>query len=237
MRVLEVWRYPVKSLLGERLEAATVGQTGIEGDRRYALFDAGSGLGLTARRVPQMLFASALLRPDGSVEITLPDGSVPDGDADLSDWLGRSVTLRSAAQAPSRTYENVDDFEDETASAWTAFVGADGALHDCPGAQVSLVSLATIGRWDARRFRSNLLVDGDGEDALVGTRVAIGDAVLDVGMRIERCVMTTRAQAAGIDKDLDVLRTIHRERQSCLAVGGLVATGGTIRVGDEVRPA
>ena len=52
-------------------------------------------------------------------------------------------------------------------------------------------------------------------------------------MRISRCVMTTRPQAGGIERDLDVLRTIARERDARLAVGALVTGAGTMRVGDE----
>ena len=67
MRVLELWRYPVKSLQGERLEVATVTTAGIEGDRRFALFDIDTGFGLTARRVPELLFAAARLRDRGKM--------------------------------------------------------------------------------------------------------------------------------------------------------------------------
>ena len=56
MRVLELWRYPVKSLQGQRLAEAEIGALGIAGDRGWALFDRDSGLGLTARRVPELLF-------------------------------------------------------------------------------------------------------------------------------------------------------------------------------------
>ena len=56
-------------------------------------------------------------------------------------------------------------------------------------------------------------------------------------MRMERCVMTTRPQPDGIDRDLDVLRTIARERDACLAIGALVTEPGTVRVGDELGAA
>ena len=82
---------------------------------------------------------------------------------------------------------------------------------------MSLLSTASVGAWDRRRFRANLLVDGDGEDDLVGHDVGVGDAVLAVAERIPRCVMTTRPQPDGIDRDLDVLRTVHRERAGLLA--------------------
>src|SRR5215218_8019208 len=93
----------------------------------------------------------------------------------------------------ARRYENpVVDFEHEREREWAPFEGAPGAFHDSPGARVSLVRPQTIGGWDRRRFRSNVLLDGEGEDSLDGSRVALGDAVIEVGMRIERCVMTVR---------------------------------------------
>ena len=61
MRVSEIWRFPVKSMQGERLERAEIGPVGIEGDRAWALFDVGTGAHLTARREPELLFASARL--------------------------------------------------------------------------------------------------------------------------------------------------------------------------------
>jgi uncharacterized protein YcbX len=132
-----------------------------------------------------------------------------------------------------RRYENVVDFEHEPTSDWVEFVGPEGAFHDNPTARVSLVSTATVGAWDRRRFRPNVLLEGEGEDELVGSSARIGSVTLDVNMRIERCVMTTRAQP-GLERDLDVLRTIARERDACLAVGALVASPGAIRVGDEL---
>ncbi|MEJ7568681.1 MAG: MOSC N-terminal beta barrel domain-containing protein [Gaiellaceae bacterium] len=235
MRVVELWRYPVKSLQGERLDSVAVTTDGLEGDRRLAIYDVQSGFGLTARRVPDLLFASARLRDDGTAEITLPDGSVAGSDDALSKWLGRPVTLRSAATDAARRYENVVDFEHETTSDWAPFEGADGPFHDNPRARVSLVSKATLGSWDPRRFRANVLLDGEDEDSMVGSRVTLGEATLDVDMRIERCVMTTRAQAGGIERDLGVLRTIARERDACLAVGALVVDPGTAHVGDTLR--
>ncbi|MBM2824149.1 MAG: hypothetical protein HW413_2895 [Thermoleophilia bacterium] len=234
MKVAELWRYPVKSLQGEQLDSVSVNRDGLEGDRRFAIYDVVTGFGLTGRRVPELLFASARLRDDGAAEITLPDGTTAADDEALSEWLGRPVTLRSAVTEAARQYENVVDFEQEATSDWEPFDGAEGAFHDNPGARVSLVSTATVGRWDPRRFRANVLLDGDGEDSLVGSKIALGHVTLDIDMRIERCVMTTRAQAGGIERDLDVLRTIARERDACLAVGALVVDPGTLHIGDEL---
>lgn len=235
MRVAEIWRYPVKSLQGERLESAQVTTGGVEGDRAYAIYDLDTGLGLTARRVPELLFASATILEVDRLDITLPDGSIAADDDSLSAWLGRPVALRSAQADTERRFENPVDFEhDDPTSAWAPFEGAEGAFHDSARVRVSLVSKATIGDWDRRRFRSNVLLDGEGEDALVGRAVTLGDALLDVGTRIERCVMTTRAQPGGLERDVGVMRTIARERDACLAVGALVARPGTVRVGDRV---
>jgi uncharacterized protein len=238
MGVTELWRYPVKSLQGERLDVVSVGSDGLEGDRRFAIYDLATGFGLTARRVPELLFASARLLDNDRVEITLPDGSLARDDQALSNWLGRRVELRSASAAVARRYENVIDFERESASDWAPFEGAPGPFHDSAGARVSLLSTATIGTWDRRRFRANVLVEGEGEDQLVGSSIALGSAILDVGMRIQRCVITTRQQPGGIERDLSVLRTIARQRNARLAVGALVSQPGLVRVGDaaEVVP-
>ncbi len=235
MQVAELWRYPVKSLQGERLTTADVGPEGLAGDRQWALFDVATGYGLTARRVPDLLFLSGRLRPDGAVEVVTPDGTVTSDDAVLSDWLGRSVALRAAADAPGeRLYENPNEVGEAGEYDWDAFPGARGAFHDSSRTRVSLVSTGTLGTWDRRRFRANVVLDGAGEDALVGQRVRLGGAELDVVKQVDRCVMVTRPQPGGIGRDNGVLKTIHRERDGCLAVGALVARTGTVAVGDEL---
>ncbi|MGR6966727.1 MOSC domain-containing protein [Geodermatophilus sp. URMC 61] len=235
MRVAELWRYPVKSLQGERLTATEVGPEGLAGDRQWALFDVPTGFGLTARRVPDLLFLTGRLRPDGRAEVGLPDGTVTSDDAVLSDWLGRPVELRAAADAPGeRRYESPAEVGEAGEYDWDAFTGARGAFHDSSRTRVSLVSTGTLGTWDRRRFRANVVLEGAGEDALVGRRVRLGGAELDVVKQVGRCVMVTRPQPGGIGRDTGVLKTIHRERDGCLAVGALVARGGPVAVGDEL---
>lgn len=235
MRVAELWRFPVKSLQGERLETAALGSEGIPGDRGWAIFDTATGLGLTGRREPALLFGAARLTPGGELEITLPDGTIAADDAALSAWLGRPVELRASGAPGERTYENPVDAEHEDTSPWHAFRGPQGGpFHD--SARLSLVSTATLGAWDRRRFRANVVLEGAGEDDLVGARVRLGDATLDVVDRMGRCVMTTRPQPGGIERDLDVLRTIARERDACLAVAALVREAGAVRVGDRLAP-
>lgn len=238
MRVLELWRYPVKSLQGERLDTADLGVEGIHGDRQWALFDLDTSYGLTARRVPDLLFASGRLRPDGGVEVVLPDGTVTVEDAVISDWLGRRVTLTAAGSAPGLPrYESPDDDLVETPSRWHDWQGAPGAFHDTADGRVSLVTTGTLGHWDRRRFRSNIVLDGAGEGGLIGSRVRLGDAVLDIGDPIPRCVMVTRPQPGGIERDTSVLKTIHRERGGDLAVAALVHRTGRVRTGDLLAPA
>ena len=65
MRITELWRYPVKSTQGERLETAEVDDHGIVGDRQWALLDLRTDKVLTARREPRLLFAQSRLGADG----------------------------------------------------------------------------------------------------------------------------------------------------------------------------
>ena len=235
MRVAELWRYPVKSLQGERLAEAAVDALGIAGDRRWALFDRGTGLGLTARRVPELLFGSARIRGDGAVEVVLPDGTVTTDDRVISGWLGRDVELRAAGEeAP--TYESPVDEDEPDPAEWLQWEGAAGPFHDSPRIRLSLVSTGTLGTWDRRRFRANVVLDGEGEDGLRGQEADLGEVRLRVGIPIARCVMTTRPQPGGIARDTSVLKTIHRERDGLLAVRAAVLRPGTVRTGDELVP-
>ena len=113
-----------------------------------------------------MLFGAASLN-SGSPVITLPDGSVAGDDAALSEWLGRPVILRCASYSGPRRYESPEDFERE--ADWEPFGGANGSFRDSEATVVSMVSTGSLGPWDARRFRSNLVLEGSGEDELVGS--------------------------------------------------------------------
>jgi uncharacterized protein len=237
VRVLELWRYPVKSLQGERLTEAQIGALGIAGDRGWALFDRDTGLGLTARRVPELLFGSARLRGDGGVEVVLPDGTVTTDEDVLSGWLGRRVELRAAgADGVAPTYETPVDEDLPDPTEWMQWEGAPGPFHDSPRIRLSLVSTGTLGTWDRRRFRANVVLDGEGEDALRGQEAALGSVRLRFGVPIARCVMTTRPQPGGIGRDTSVLKTIHREREGLLAVRAAVLEPGTVRTGDVLVP-
>ncbi|MEZ5246926.1 MAG: MOSC N-terminal beta barrel domain-containing protein [Acidimicrobiales bacterium] len=231
MRVLEIWRYPIKSVGGERLESADVGETGIVHDRGWGLVDDATGNVLTARREPRLLFGSARI-VDGAPVVTIESGDQLRTSDDFSEWLDRPVTLASAAGAEGGTYENPLDFENDT--DWVSWQGPGDAWHDSSRSRVSLVSRDSLGDWDVRRFRANLVVDGSGEDDLVGADITIGSCRLTVTKPISRCVIVTRPQP-DLDRDLDVLRTVNAERNSTLSIGAVVSRPGTIGIGDEVR--
>jgi len=110
MHVAELWRYPVKSMLGESIDASEVEERGLAGDRAFGLIDVELGKLATAKR-PRLWgglfdFRAAFEGPpgDGSpVVVTLPDGSEVrthdrDADARISAALGREVRL--ATEAP-----------------------------------------------------------------------------------------------------------------------------------------
>lgn len=242
LTVVELWRYPVKSMLGERLESAGVGPNGILGDRAWSLVDVESGTNLTARRQPELLLASARLAGstvDDGVVITLPDGTETADDTTLSAWIGRPVELRAAAPGVSGTYETQIDAKES--GEWFRWEGPSGSFHDSTRTMVSLVSTATLRDWDRRRFRTNVILDGDGESDLVGRTVHLGGTTLDVVKHIDRCVITTRPQAAHdgeppLDRDLSVLKTIKVELGLLLGVGALVPGAGEVSLGDRVTP-
>ena len=75
----ELWRYPVKSLQGERLATANVEADGLQGDRRWGIRDEATGRVLTGRREPRLLEAAATLNEANEPVIVLPGGSGLDG--------------------------------------------------------------------------------------------------------------------------------------------------------------
>jgi uncharacterized protein len=109
--VVSLWRYPVKSMMGEELNAAEVSERGLLGDRAYALVDGSDGKVAGAknpRKWPQMFeYRASFVEPPRRgaemppVRVTLPDGTVvtslqADVDESLSRVLGRAVILEAA---------------------------------------------------------------------------------------------------------------------------------------------
>ena len=249
-RVTELWRHPVKSLRGERLEEAELTPDGVPGDRGWGVRDLGTGRILTARREPRLLLASARLGAHGGPVITLPDGSVLDGpgpatDAALAGWLARDVALAGAAGDPGGRAEFFADATDDDSAAieWTM---PPGRYHDSlPLLLVTADSLRAgravhDGAWDVRRFRPNLLLDGGGdgwtEDGWIGREVAVGAVRLRVEKPCTRCTMITRPQP-GLDADVDMFRAVARHHAAAFGVLARVVTPGTVRLGDVARVA
>jgi hypothetical protein len=115
--VVSLWRYPVKSMMGEELNAADVTERGLLGDRVYALQDVATGKVASAKNPRKwgklVDFRATFIEPPrsgekmGAVRITLPDGTIVTSDQDginqiLSSALGRDAVLATTApRAPS----------------------------------------------------------------------------------------------------------------------------------------
>jgi uncharacterized protein YcbX len=234
VRVIELWRYPVKSMQGERMRSIEVTPLGFVGDRAWGVYDRASGLVLTARREPQLLFASARYE-DGQVLVSTSDGEVLPTDRALSDWLGRDVELRRAGTRSGGKFEAPEDDFDEDAP-WKTWEGPEGTFHDSRRARISIASITSFGEWDPRRFRVNVVLDGEGEEDWFGAALTVGTATVEVRRHIDRCVVVTRAQPGGIQRDLDVLKIINKEQGGIVGIGANVLRPGVVAVGDEVAP-
>jgi uncharacterized protein len=239
MQIEQLWRYPVKSMQGESLPSVSVDEWGFIGDRQWAVIDIETGLALTARREPRLLFAEANLSEDDAVYISLPTGVVISSlasvaaDAALSEWLGYSVALQRAGDAPA-TYEIAANFEDEEKSEWLQWQGPAGTFHDSTKTRVSFASSESMREWDHRRFRINVIVSGSLSYSMTEGALTAGGASFSIHKPIDRCVITTRAQPGGIERDLSVLKTIIAEMNNELGLGTMVESGGTLTVGDPV---
>lgn len=113
--IRELWRYPAKSMQGERVEQCVIGARGVVGDRGWALRDEGVGELTTAKRLPALMQWVARYRDEPTAEhvpgldITLPDGTriasdAPDVNEKLSAALGRPVTLWPLQPASDRAH-------------------------------------------------------------------------------------------------------------------------------------
>ena len=261
--VLSVWRYPVKSMLGEEVDATLVTERGLLGDRAYALMDRETGRVVSSknpRRWPTLFkFKAALMDlPDmrervPPVMITLPNGtrvSSEQGDVDrvLSYALDREVSLLS--QVPERAQleqywpdvENLAHREAVTEEEMPPNGFFDGeVIHLLTTATLAkLHSLHPEGSFDPLRFRPNLVVtpapteSGFVEDSWIGRTIAIGEQVrLRILRPTGRCVMTTLAQG-DLPKDLGILRTAVQANRAKVGVYVTVAHGGVIRRDDPV---
>jgi hypothetical protein len=124
--VVSLWRYPVKSMMGEELNATDVTERGLLGDRAYALVDSADGKAATAknpRKWPRLFdFRATFIEPAPTtakvppVRIALPDGTPVTSDQGdlnqiLSQALNREVTLRAAQRGAVNAEEYWPDME------------------------------------------------------------------------------------------------------------------------------
>lgn len=249
-RVDQLWRFPVKSLQGERVDSLTFDDSHAAGDREWAFFDVASGKALSAKRWPPLLFGAARSEAGGTVVVTLPDGTEleagdPGLDGAASAWLGHEVALRRPSETAGAPFEMYTDPTDD-ASPTFDFATPPGHFGDLASAHlltdVSLAAAAALhpdGDWDVRRFRPTAfiaLAGGEGfvEDAWIGEAVEIGTAAFSPFMPTVRCSMPTRAQP-GLDRDADIARTLSRHHDLNLGVYCSLARPGRLSVGDDVR--
>jgi uncharacterized protein YcbX len=209
MYVKEIWRYPVKSMAGERLEHAVVTPLGIEGDRVILTVNP-RGRVVTARTHP------ALLRHKGTTDangLTLVDGrpwTDPGVLADVRQIAGPEVEL----------------IHNETAHRFDVLpllVATDGAI-------------AAFGR-DGRRLRPNIViggVEGLEERKWPGRKLRIGNVTIDIDSLRGRCVMTTY-DPDSLAQDPAVLRDIVKRFDGELALNCAVEQGGVIELNQNVE--
>jgi uncharacterized protein YcbX len=207
MHVEEIWRYPVKSMAGERLTVAEMRRDGIEGDR--VLRVAGEHGVVTARTRHALLGHAATTTAAGDVLV--------DGRA----WRDPSVAedvQRAAGPGARLVSEGVRRFD-----VLPLLIATDGAI-------------AAFGR-DGRRLRPNLVlggVDGLAEREWEGRLLAIGDMVILLHSLRERCVMTT-FDPDTLAQDVDVLRDIRGRFGGRIALNAAVLVPGRIRVRDAAE--
>jgi MOSC domain-containing protein len=209
MRVAELWRYPVKSMAGEPLQATEVTAAGIPGDRVVQAYDA-RGRVVTSRTSPRLLGLKGTLGQDGEPLVN----GVP--------WAAPAVADQiEAAVGPGARLARDDG--PERFDVLPLLVATDGAIE-------------ALGL-DRRRFRPNILVagvEGLAERAWPGRRARIGDAIVAFQKLRGRCVMTTYDPDT-LEQDVNVLRRIVQEMDGRLALDSYVVQGGRVAVGDPVQ--
>ncbi len=265
--VAALWRYPVKSMMGEELNSSEVTDRGLLGDRQFAVVDRSTGK-VGGAKNPRKWgnffgFRAAYAQPPEAgatmppVRITLPDGTVvTTGQGDLEQVLsrafGRDVALEEARPGDRVSGATAEEYWPDMAGldhrdTVTDFEMPTGTFFDI--AVVHLLTTATIdhlralypqGRFEARRFRPNIVVStgpddqGFAENGWIGHTVAIGDSArLAITEPCPRCVMITLPQG-DLPKDSGILRTAAQHNAVNVGVYASVLSGGSIRRGDAV---
>ena len=263
-RIVSIWRYPVKSMLGEELNSSYVTERGLIGDRVYALVDQETGKVASAKNPKKwgtlFDFHATFIDPLRDVEnippirITFPDGTQIFSDQGhiedtLSKILGREVSLMKANLDKPSYEEYWPDIEglaqrekvtDEPMPPKTFFDIA--VIHILTSSTIDhLRELYPEGRFEVRRFRPNIVVESTSgekdfiENLWVGKKMVIGEeTILKITGPCTRCVMTTLPQA-DLPRDLGILHTVAKYNQVHAGVYASVHRGGRIHRGDRVR--
>jgi hypothetical protein len=212
VHVSELWRYPVKSMRGERLDAAEVRIDGVFGDRLVHVRES-SGRVATSRFRPGLLGLAGTLGSDGEPLVDGVPWSAPES-------LERVRTVT------------------EPGAGFVRFDGEDvGQRFDVLPLTVLTESMARAVGYDHRRFRPNVLVAGAPDDAELewaGYGLRIGEALIGVRNRRSRCVMTT-FDPDTLEQDPTVLLRVARGFNGRVALDCWVAEPGVARVGDPVE--
>ncbi len=262
--IVSLWRYPVKSMMGEELNATEVAKIGLLGDRAYALVDSSDAKVASAknpRKWPQLFdFRAALADAPKSVvkapsvRITLPDGTIvtsdqPDINRILSNVLKRQVKLESALaeQRTATAEEYWPDIEGlDHRDTVTDFGLPEGTFFDC--AVVHLLTTATLdrlralypdGRFEVRRFRPNIVVEtANGEkDFVENAWIGRTLAIGDVQLSITGpCprCVMTTLSQGDLPKDNGILRTAAQHNRANVGIYASVLQGGRVRRGDSL---
>jgi hypothetical protein len=253
--VESLWRYPVKSMGGEKLQDAFISFAGVYGDRLYAFKSPAAPAGfpfLTGREQPEMLLyrprfqhPDRARRPPNLAEAqALAPGLTP-VYPDSDDLVVEIETPAGDVLAIDSTVLRDRLGASNGGSDALTLLRSNRAMTDCR--PVSLISVQTTNALgtevgmtlDQRRFRANIYLDVDGvsgftEDNFIGRSLRIGaKAVISVLERDPRCKMITldpdTAQAAP-----QVLRTVAQAHGGQAGVYGAVLVEGTVRPGDEI---
>jgi uncharacterized protein YcbX len=209
MWIQELWRYPVKSMAGERIESAEVTAAGIAGDRTVLVAGPGGRI-ITSRSHPRLLGLHGSLAPDGAVLVDRKPWDDPE--------IAEAVRAAAGPQARLVRYDGLERFD-----VLPLLIGTDGAFE-----QLGV---------DHRRLRPNIViggVDGLAERGWPGRRLRLGAAIASVAKLRSRCVMTTYDPDTQV-QDLSVLRRIASEFGGQMALDCAVVSGGRIAVGDPVE--
>lgn len=209
MWIAQLWRYPVKSMAGERLTSAQLGEDGIAGDRVIQVRSR-SGRMVTARTQPGLLGHRATTGQDGQVFV--------DGRAWDAESVARDVEAAAGPGARLVRAEAPERFD-----VLPLLVATDGALN-------------AMGE-DWRRFRPNLIIGGVPglkEREWEGGQLRIGEVVIGIADLRGRCVMTTYDPDT-LAQDPRVLNRVYREFDGVLGLNCSVLHGGRIAEGDPVE--